>query len=126
MLPGQQRQLRCASCEVLVGEAGHMRKERRSTMRVVVIMISLVVLMLMGAGPGRADGFYYDRGYGNKWGDDNIPTPQPSFEDGSRPQNCHTEEYVCGLKCWRGRYGDREDQGMGYCIKKICTRTVCE
>lgn len=55
-----------------------------------------------------------------------IPTPTPHFEGTQR--KCHTEEYVCGQTCWDGSYDNPYDkrQGMGYCIDKICTRTVCE
>ncbi len=54
-----------------------------------------------------------------------IPTPSPSFENSQR--KCHTEEYVCGRTCFDGSFdGDRSRQGMGYCIDKICTRTICE
>ncbi len=94
-------------------------------------LFSLVLffqLILIPANINAGSAYYYDicPGCG---GSENynytIPTPKPSFEGTQR--NCRSEEYVCGQTCWDGSYdGDRSRQGMGYCLDKICTRTVCD
>ncbi|MGB9716755.1 MAG: hypothetical protein ACPL1G_10200 [Thermodesulfovibrionales bacterium] len=87
----------------------------------------LMILFVSGSLYGGSS-YYYDTCPGCGGSEKHtytIPTPSPSFEGSQR--NCHTEEYVCGQTCFDGSYdGDRGRQGMGYCIDKICTRTVCE
>lgn len=98
----------------------------------ILSLILLVGFMICGnlyAGTG----YYYDNCPGCSGSSHhtyNIPTPTPSpppAQSGDSNRNCHTEEYVCGQTCFNGSYdGDRSRQGLGYCIDKICTRTVCD
>ncbi len=97
-------------------------------MKRLLLTVSMSLLSLISQNLYAFSGYYYDtvpspgetREYYYQ-----IPTPKPSFENSQR--NCRVEEYVCGRTCWEGSYdGDRSRQGMGYCIDKICTRTVCD
>ncbi|MFN3740431.1 MAG: hypothetical protein ACK4TF_07145 [Thermodesulfovibrionales bacterium] len=97
-------------------------------LRFLISLNLLLQLTLISANLYAGSAYYYEYCPGCGGSEEHhysISTPTPSFEGSQR--NCHTEEYVCGQTCWDGSYdGDRSRQGMGYCIDKICTRTVCE
>lgn len=97
-----------------------------------VLFLFLVLFQLIfisGALYAETGGYYYDTcpgcgGYNHR--EITIPTPTPYDSEG-RKLNCYTEEYICGQTCFDGSYdGDRSRQGMGYCIDKTCTRTICK
>ncbi len=97
-------------------------------LRGLISLNLLIQLSLISQNLYAGSGYYYDTCPGCGGSEQynyNIPTPTPHFEGSQR--NCRVEEYICVQTCWEGSYdGDRSRQGMGYCIDKICTRTVCE